>query len=66
MKIEKIESIESEVQRFMSRLLDLKAEVINQKDQKYQYVEGTYKSGAVKRAALDLKVALTRITQNRD
>ena len=60
-EIKVLREIEAEAQRFITRLHD---SVLRMKEDDY-YRHGCKQSGALKRAALDLKNELTRITQRR-
>jgi hypothetical protein len=76
MTLATIEHVEAECKRFLERLEAVKAIEINNQEQvrrkdageiTYAYQEtGTRKHGAFRRAALDLKEALTLVSHNRD
>ena len=59
MDIKTLTEIELEVKRFMKRLLAAKERLRNEGE----YYSGNKETGAVKRAALDLKNELTKITK---
>lgn len=61
MKLDTLKEVETEVKRFMKKLDAAKKRI--QDDGNIYYA--TKENGAVKRAALDLKVELTKITQSR-
>ena len=60
MKLEDIKDIESELKRFNSRLKAVKKRI--NEDQYTLY--GCKETGALRRAALDLKMELTKITKS--
>lgn len=75
MNIKTIEFVEAECLRFLDRLNSVKAiekkndnkRKVAAAENKYVYTEtGTRKHGAMRRAALDLKEALTLVSQNRE
>lgn len=58
-----LESVETETLRFLQKVKECKDRIIEEKKNK-SYCYNTKETGAVKRAALDLKNDLTRITQS--
>jgi len=73
MKTKTLKHVVAEIDRLRDRIMDVMAiELTNEKEVEesgkgYPYTEtGTRKHGAMRRAAHDLKEALTLITQNRD
>jgi hypothetical protein len=53
-------TVEEETKRFLKKLDAAKTRI---KDDNYALLSGSKETGAVKRAALDLKMELTKITQ---
>lgn len=62
MKVETLKEVEAEVKRFLKKLEAAKKRLNEYGD---TYGSGTKETGAVRRAALDLKVELTKITQSK-
>lgn len=72
MKLETLDHVENELLRFLHKMRevrDIEQENVmlrNKEGERAYEVSGTRKHGAMRRAAHDLKEALTLITQNRD
>lgn len=62
MEITTLDEIEKEIARFMKRLNEARDRIKISDIDKY-YFSGSKETGAVKRAALDLKNELTKITK---
>jgi hypothetical protein len=60
MTYEDLITIEAETKRFLKKLDAAKNRI---KDDSYALLSGSKETGAVKRAALDLKMELTKITK---
>jgi hypothetical protein len=60
MTYEDLITVEEETKRFLKKLDAAKTRI---KDDSYALLSGSKETGAVKRAALDLKMELTKITQ---
>lgn len=60
MDLETLNEIQQEVERFKKRLMAAKKRI---KEDSYATICGSKETGAVRRAALDLKMELTRITK---
>ena len=60
MTIQEINDIEKEVERFKTKLFAVKHRYRTEGD--YIFLSGTKETGALRRAALDLKMELTKIT----
>ena len=60
MSLDDLISCERESNRFLKKLKAAKKRI---KEDKYALLTGSKETGAVKRAALDLKMELTRITK---
>lgn len=60
MTLEDINSVEQELIRFQKRLIEAK-ERMERKD--FHYTSGTKETGALKRAAIDLKNELTKLNK---
>ena len=62
MELETLDNIKSEVKRFNTKL-DAAYKRIKDEKRTGFYYSGTKETGALKRAALDLKMELTKITR---
>jgi len=60
MTYEDLITVEEETKRFLKKLDAAKTRI---KDDRFALISGTKETGAVKRAALDLKMELTKITK---
>jgi hypothetical protein len=62
MELKTLDNIKSEIKRFNIRL-DAAYKRIKDENRSGAYYSGTKETGALKRAALDLKMELTKITK---
>lgn len=60
MTYENLITVEAEIERFLEKLDAAKTRI---KEDRFALISGSKETGAVKRAALDLKMELTKITK---